>query len=63
MAEVETVEPDPNGDVADLPPGSLLDVEPALGTPIEIGGHGESHRDAGGFRQVTSGPRSGGIEE
>ncbi|GAA4370219.1 hypothetical protein [Nocardioides caricicola] len=36
--EVETVEPDPDGDVADLPPGSLLDVEPALGTPIEDGG-------------------------
>ncbi|GAB3196552.1 hypothetical protein GCM10027062_06060 [Nocardioides hungaricus] len=37
-AEVETVEPDPNGDVADLPRGSLLDVEPAPGTPIEEGG-------------------------
>ncbi|WP_243060848.1 PASTA domain-containing protein [Nocardioides sp. SR21] len=36
--EVETVEPDPNGDVADLPPGSLLGVEPELGTPIEDGG-------------------------
>jgi hypothetical protein len=36
--EVETVEPDPDGDVADLPPGSLLDVEPQLGTPIEDGG-------------------------
>ncbi len=38
VVEVETVEPDPNGDVADLPPGSLLDVEPLLGTPIEVGG-------------------------
>lgn len=36
--EVEVLEPDPNGDVADLPKGSLLDVEPALGTPIEEGG-------------------------
>jgi hypothetical protein len=35
---LEHLEPDPNGDVADLPPGSLLDVEPALGTPIEDGG-------------------------
>jgi hypothetical protein len=35
--EVETVEPDPDGDVADLPPGSLLDVEPALGTPVAEG--------------------------
>lgn len=37
-ARVETLEPDPAGDVADLPPGSLLDVEPALGTPIAEGG-------------------------
>lgn len=37
-ADVETVDPDPDGDVADLPPGSLLDVEPQLGTPIEDGG-------------------------
>ena len=36
--DVEVLEPDPNGDVADLPEGSLLDVEPALGTPIEEGG-------------------------
>lgn len=36
--EVEAIEPDPGGDVADLPPGSLLDVEPQLGTPIEDGG-------------------------
>lgn len=36
--EVEVLEPDPNGDVAGLPRGSLLDVEPALGTPIEEGG-------------------------
>jgi hypothetical protein len=35
--EVEVVEPDPSGDVADLPPGSLLDVEPALGTPVAEG--------------------------
>ncbi|GAA1153507.1 PASTA domain-containing protein [Nocardioides aquiterrae] len=34
---LETVEPDPNGDVADLAPGSLLDVEPALGTPVVAG--------------------------
>ena len=36
--ELETIDPDPNGDVADLPPGSLLDVDPQLGTPIEDGG-------------------------
>jgi hypothetical protein len=36
-ATVETVEPDPSGDVADLPPGSLLDVVPALGTPVAEG--------------------------
>ena len=35
--EMETVEPDPNGDVADLPPGSLLDVEPVLGAPVVDG--------------------------
>jgi hypothetical protein len=37
-ARVESVEPDPDGDVADLAPGSLLDVEPALGTPVADGG-------------------------
>lgn len=37
-AAVEVLEPDPNGDVADLPRGALLEVEPALGTPIEEGG-------------------------
>jgi hypothetical protein len=37
VAEVWTVEPDPGGDVADLPRGSLLDVQPALGTPVEDG--------------------------
>lgn len=39
--EIETVDADPDdaaGTVADLPPGSLLDVSPALGTPIEEGG-------------------------
>lgn len=36
-ADVETVEPDPDGDVADLPPGSLLGVRPDLGTPVEAG--------------------------
>jgi hypothetical protein len=36
-AEVEPVEPDPDGDVADLAPGSLLDVEPPLGTPVADG--------------------------
>jgi hypothetical protein len=35
--EVEVADPDRNGDVADLPRGALLDVEPALGTPIEVG--------------------------
>jgi hypothetical protein len=34
---LEHREPDPSGDVADLPPGSLLDVEPAFGTPVEEG--------------------------
>lgn len=37
-ADVEALEPDPSGDVADLPEGALLDVELALGTPIEEGG-------------------------
>ena len=37
-AEVEVLEPDPGGDVADLPRGALLDVEPTLGTPIARGG-------------------------
>ncbi|WP_459973658.1 hypothetical protein [Nocardioides pyridinolyticus] len=36
--DVEEVAPDPSGDVADLPAGSLLDVEPAPGTPIADGG-------------------------
>jgi hypothetical protein len=35
--EVDPVEPDPDGDVANLAPGSLLDVEPALGTPVAGG--------------------------
>jgi hypothetical protein len=35
--EVEVVDPDPGGDVADLPPGSLLEVEPAPGTPVSDG--------------------------
>jgi hypothetical protein len=35
--EVEVVEPGPEGELADLAPGSLLDVEPALGTPVEDG--------------------------
>ena len=36
-ARVDVLEPDPGGDVADLPEGALLDVEPALGTPVADG--------------------------
>ncbi|MGY2702752.1 MULTISPECIES: PASTA domain-containing protein [unclassified Nocardioides] len=35
--EVQVLDPDPNGDVADLAPGSLLEVQPALGAPVESG--------------------------
>ena len=35
--DVEVLEPDPDADVADLPRGALLDVEPALGTPVAVG--------------------------
>lgn len=37
QTEVVTPEPAPGGDVADLPEGSLLDVDPALGSVVDDG--------------------------